>query len=179
MNYSGIIYEDMANGVGVRLSLFVSGCNIKCPGCFSPDLQSFDYGKPFTDNVLDSIVKIVKRNDFYDGISILGGDPLAYQNIKSVNNLITKFKSNTNKSIWLWSGYEYEQILDSIKDDPDSEICMCLRNILDSIDVLVDGPFKEELKDSSLAFRGSSNQRIIDVKRSIKENKIILFESKN
>ena len=158
MNYATIKKYDIANGIGVRVSLFVSGCNHRCKGCFNSEAWDFNYGKKFDVNAENEILHVLEK-PYIKGLSVLGGEPLQQDNtllefLKKVRN---KFPS---KSIWLYTGYTYEQIKD--------------KKELDYVDVLVDGKFVEALKDISLQFRGSSNQRIIDVKATKENSKIVL-----
>lgn len=165
MNYSGIIENDVANGLGVRTSLFVSGCRNNCPGCFNKEQQDFNYGKEFTEDTIEYILESVK-SDSISGISILGGEPLDKDNAPEVNKLIQAFRDrySKDKDIWLYTGYTYENlfVLRSRKE-------RAIREILESIDYLVDGPFIEAEKDIRLAFRGSRNQRIIDMNATRKD----------
>lgn len=152
MNYGAIKNLDIANGPGIRVSLFVSGCRNHCKGCFQPETWDFKYGKEFDDDAFYSLIEML-RSEHIAGLSILGGDPFEPENLVTVTNLCKMVKDIfPNKNIWVWTGYLWEDIKDA--------------NIFKYIDVLVDGRFEEKLKDLSLAFRGSSNQRIIDVKKS-------------
>lgn len=170
MNYKNIIMNDIANGVGLRTTLFVTGCEFYCDGCFNFDIWDFNKGKEFTKETIDNIIKI-SDNDHIRGLSILGGEPLHENNVSEVLDLILEFKMKfPNKDIWLWTGYTYEELICNNN--------LTLNNlyrilILLDIDVLVDGRFEKDKKDLSLRFRGSSNQRIIDVKETIKQYKII------
>ena len=166
MNYANIKYFDVANGDGVRTSLFVSGCPHHCKGCFNEVAWDYNYGNEYNEDVLKSIVESIKPY-YIAGASILGGEPLAPDNMNCVAYTVKYIKDNTdNKNIWLYSGYTWEEIIENnyIKE-----------NILPFIDILVDGRFIEELKDISLKFKGSSNQRIIDVKKSLKSSKVELY----
>lgn len=162
MNYGRIKKTDIANGPGVRVSLFVSGCRNHCKGCFQPETWDFNYGEEFTlktfieiDNALDP--------DYIDGLTILGGDPFEPENIGIVTAICESIrKVNPLKTIWIYTGYLYEDLKDL--------------EIMRYIDVLVDGPFIEELKDISLQFRGSGNQRIIDIPATRRSGKILLWE---
>lgn len=162
MYYAKIKRSDTANGPGVRVSLFVSGCTHNCKGCFNKEQQSFTYGNVFTKEEENKIIDLVKREGIR-GINILGGEPMQQTMDSTLVNLLKRIKSETNKSIWLWSGYLYEDIIADKKR----------LEILQYVDVLVDGQFKEQLKDIRLKHRGSSNQRIIDVQQSLKNNVII------
>ena len=150
MNYAEIKKVDIANGPGVRVSLFVSGCRNHCKGCFNPETWDFDYGRPFTRATEDEIIKAL-RPSWIQGLSILGGDPMEPENQKEILPFIRRVKETyPGKDIWLYTGYRLEQVWDS--------------PLLSYVDVVVDGPFVEKEKDAGLAFRGSRNQRIIDLK---------------
>lgn len=157
MNYGKINKYDVANGPGVRVSLFVSGCRRHCPGCFNEETWDFEYGKPFTNGTLGELITALSP-EYISGLTILGGEPLEKENIGEVRRIVATIKSlYPNKSIWIYTGNKIEHL---IKGDPDYD--QHVRSILENIDVLVDGPFIEELKDISLRFMGSSNQRIIE-----------------
>ena len=163
MNYGAIKKNDIANGLGVRVSLFVSGCRNHCEGCFQPQTWDFEYGQPFTREVEDEILEAL-RPDWIQGLSILGGEPMEAENQEVLLPFLKRVKEEySNKDVWLYSGYVYEQIKDA--------------ELLQYVDVLVDGPFVETLKDPSLAFRGSSNQRILNVQESLKAGQAILEDS--
>ena len=167
MYYGNIKYYDISNGDGVRTSLFVSGCNHHCKGCFNEVAWDFDYGKEFSYNTLKEILDSLKP-DYIAGLSILGGEPLDYKNINAVSTIVEVVrKSFPNKSIWVYTGYTYEELLER------NNLFTSL--ILNKIDVLVDGKFIEELKDISLKFRGSSNQRIIDMNKTRELGKTALL----
>lgn len=166
MNYSNLILDDFANGKGVRTTLFVSGCLRHCPGCFNRESWDFNYGEKFTEKTMEKIFN--SMDEYHDGITILGGEPLEPQNVIDLAEFLREFKILfPNKTIWVYTGYIYESLKGKLYD-----------TILSYIDILVDGPFIEELKDSSLKFRGSSNQRIIDVKKTKEEknSKVVLYE---
>lgn len=162
MNYAQIRPNDIANGPGIRVSLFVSGCTHNCKGCFNKEQQSFSYGNLFTKKEEDKIINLLKRESI-NGISILGGEPMQQIKDDTLINLLRRIKLEVNKSIWLWSGYLYEDILSNKKR----------LKILKYVDTLIDGQFKEDLADMRLKHRGSSNQRIIDVQQSLKNNIIV------
>ena len=150
MNYAGIKKVDIANGPGVRVSLFVSGCRNHCPGCFNPETWDFDYGEPFTDKTEEELIKAL-RPSWIQGLSILGGDPMEPENQSALLPLLRRVREELpGKDVWLYTGYR----LESVSSSP----------LLDLADVVVDGPFIETEKDISLAFRGSRNQRIIDLR---------------
>ena len=150
MRYAEIYPFDISNGTGIRVSLFVQGCDRHCPGCFNPETWDFNGGKDFDSDTGNEILKLSKP-DWISGLSVLGGEPLAPQNIKTVKTLCFGFKQKyPNKSIWIWTGYTFDELRKN-KD---------FQQLLDYIDVLVDGPFIESQKDLSLKWRGSSNQHI-------------------
>ena len=176
MNYSEIKYFDIANGSGVRTSLFVSGCTHHCKGCFNEMAWDFNSGLEYTTEVEGEIISSLSPS-FIKGLSILGGEPMEVRNQEGIVGLVKKIKKEMpDKTIWLFSGYTFEELLDSTNSR-----CHCKHTmeILENIDVLVDGKFVIELKDLSLKFRGSSNQRIIDMKRSLAENRVVLSEYMN
>lgn len=166
LKYSNIVYNDTANGQGMRISFFVQGCPHHCKGCFNQESWDFNGGIEFTKEVLDEILYVFQSfKNGYDGITFLGGEPLA--NLDLVNLIIDEFKSKfPNKTIWIYSGWTYEEI---IKDKNKLET-------LSKCDVLVDGKFEQDKRDITLKFRGSSNQRVINVRESLKQNKVIELE---
>lgn len=155
---------DCANGPGIRVSLFVSGCRNKCPGCFNVEAQDFHHGEPFTEEVLDKIIEALKP-DHITGLTILGGEPMDETNQWTVLPIVERVREvfGSKKTIWIYTGYVMETDL----MQGGKAHTAVTHNILDLIDVLVDGPFIEELKDISLKFRGSSNQRIIELHPSV------------
>ena len=174
MNYSEIKYNDIANGPGVRTSLFVSGCRNHCPGCFNKETWKFDYGRLFTDETQNEILESLK-SPYIEGLSILGGEPLEPENQNDILNLIQEVKLHyPSKSIWLWTGFTFEDI---VLLNP---LCRAAtpigKMIIGDLDVLVDGLFEESKKDLLLRFKGSSNQRIINCPLSILYKKPILWK---
>ena len=168
MHYSDIKYPDVANGLGVRVSLFVSGCKRHCPECFNKEAQDFKYGKPFTDKEIIFIESKLQLPQVR-GLSLLGGEPMEIENVTELLPLCQYLSSTyTNKDIWCYTGYTYEELLNRNHK--------ATQEILKYIDILVDGDFQKDKKDLSLKFRGSSNQRIIDVQKTLKDNKIVLVE---
>lgn len=154
MNYANVKYPDVANGEGVRVSLFVSGCRLNCYNCFNKEAQNFDYGKPYTNETKEYILDKLSL-DYIKGLSILGGDPMEVENQKDIAELIKEAKRLfPKKDIWLWTGRVY----------PNIEFTPYTIDILDNIDYLIDGPFIESKKDLTLKWRGSSNQRILTKK---------------
>lgn len=158
MNYVTIYKADMINGLGVRVSLFVSGCSHRCPGCFNAKAWNEDYGKPYTQEVEDAIMNYLKA-PYVRGITFLGGEPMEPSHQEYIDRLVRRIRSEQpDKDIWLYSGYTLEQLRSM--DTP------FVKNILANVDVLVDGRFVQALKDPDLAFKGSSNQRIIDMRKT-------------
>ena len=175
MNYAEIKPVDIANGPGVRVSVFVSGCNHHCKGCFNEIAWDFDYGKPFTNETVQYILKLLEP-DYIKGLTILGGEPFDLKNQLYVIELVKAVREKyPNKSIWCFTGYVFDKDIITYKIGTKPMI----DNLLKYIDVLVDGPFIETQKNLSLRFRGSENQRLIDIKRSLYYNKIILLDDKN
>lgn len=169
MNYATIKNCDIANGPGVRVSLFVSGCTHRCPGCFNEVAWDFNYGEPFTEDVMDSIVDML-RPAYIRGLTLLGGEPFEPRNQGAIVELLRRVKAELpEKSIWAFSGYLFDKdILSGCLGD--------CSEYLSYLDVLVDGPFVEGKKNLSLRFRGSENQRLIDVPASLEAGRIILWE---
>ena len=172
MNYAVIKKNDIANGPGIRVSLFVSGCRHHCKNCFNQEAWSFSYGQPFTESTINEILTALDH-DYVSGLTFLGGEPFEPENQESLLTLARLFKERfPKKSLWCYTGFTFETDLLSGKiGNPQIS-----RSLLSYIDVLVDGKFVESLKDLSLIFRGSSNQNIIDVPKSLKANKTILLE---
>lgn len=158
MHYHKIRKMDISNGPGVRVSIFVQGCTFHCKNCFNPETHDFNGGKEFDEHAITTIKELCK-NDSIRGLSILGGEPLHPKNIEEVTRLAKEFKETyPNKDIWVWTGFPYEKLKG--------------QEIFQYIDVLVDGQFDDNLKDPRLKWRGSSNQRVIDIKRSLETNQI-------
>ena len=169
MNYATIKNCDIANGPGVRVSLFVSGCTHRCPGCFNEVAWDFDYGQPFTEETIASILDML-RPSYIKGLTLLGGEPFEPRNQADVVKLLRRIRTELpEKSIWAFSGYLFEKDMLSGRIGDVSEY-------LSHLDVLVDGPFVEAKKNLNLRFRGSENQRLIDVKASLQEGKTILWD---
>ena len=172
MNYATVKYFDIANGLGIRTSLFVSGCTHRCKNCFNSEAWDFNYGKPFDDNIQEEIINSLK-SPFTDGLSLLGGEPFEPSNQKGLLPFLKRVKAEIpNLNIWCYTGYLFdEELLKDSRAKTEDTLEM-----LKLIDVLVDGKFVEELKNLNLRFKGSSNQRIIDVKKSLEENKVVLYQ---
>ena len=163
MRYNKIRKMDISNGPGIRVSIFMQGCTFNCKNCFNKETHDFNGGKEFTDETIDKVIELAKP-DYIVGLSILGGEPLHPKNIEGTTKLAKKFKNvYPNKNIWVWSGFLFDKNIINFE-------------ILNYIDVLVDGVYKDELHDFTLKYRGSSNQRVIDVKKSLKTNNVELIE---
>ncbi|MBP5262688.1 MAG: anaerobic ribonucleoside-triphosphate reductase activating protein [Clostridiales bacterium] len=173
MFYGAIKDHDIANGAGVRVSLFVSGCRNHCKGCFQPETWSFTYGSEFTEETEDTIIGYLKPG-YIRGLTILGGDPFEPENQHDLLPFIRRVRTAyPDKDIWMYSGYTFEELSGgnphcAVAETPE---------IMSLIDVLIDGRFEEPLRDLTLQFRGSSNQRIIDVAETLKTGNIVLWES--
>ena len=160
MNYVKINPVDIANGSGVRVSLFVAGCTHHCKGCFNTEAWDFDAGKPFTDETEDDIISLLDHS-WIDGLTLLGGEPFEPENQKVLRHLLDRVHSELpTKTIWAYSGYKFEEIQDS--------------PLLDYVDILVDGEFVEDKKNISLQFRGSENQRVIDVQETFASGHVVI-----
>ena len=171
MNYATIKWADVANGPGVRISLFVSGCTHRCPGCFNGEAQDFAYGQPFTRVEEDKIVQALSPAHI-KGLSLLGGEPFEPDNQRALLPLLRRVKEKyPEKEIWCYSGYTLEELWENSRAR-----CECTDELLSLIDVLVDGPFILEQKDLRLRFRGSANQRILNVPASIKAQAPVLWD---
>ena len=163
MKYNKIRKMDIANGPGVRVSIFMQGCEFHCKNCFNTETWPFEGGEEFTDETIEKVLNACDK-EYIEGLSILGGEPMHPKNIEGTTKLAKAFKEKfPNKTLWAWSGFKYENYL---KDKP----------VMNYVDVLVDGQYVDELHNPTLKWRGSSNQRVIDVPKSLKKNKIILFE---
>ncbi len=171
MNYADIKQYDVANGPGIRISLFVSGCNHHCKGCFNEEAWDFNYGKPFTDETIDTIIEYL-NNPHIAGLTLLGGEPMEPVNQKALLPLVKRVKDTyPDKSIWCFTGFRFDDdILGKMYDNvPET------KELLARFDVMVDGKFIEELKSVSLVFKGSSNQRTIMVQESLQKGEIVLW----
>lgn len=180
MNIAGINYESINDGEGVRTVIYVSGCSHKCPNCHNPQTHDVNYGIKLTNELQNKIIDNIRKRPFISGITLSGGDPLHDNNVIDVFNLITEIKNKfPNKNIWLYTGYTWNQIFYPIVTDNlniERDLILSYRKkVIKMCDVLVDGKYINSLRDVSLRFCGSSNQRIISVKESLKENKIVLY----
>ena len=171
MNYGAIKKCDIANGVGVRTVLFVSGCTHHCKGCFQPETWNFDYGERYTKETEDEIIEAL-RPDYVDGITLLGGEPFEPENQRELVKLLRRIKKELpQKTVWSFSGYTYEELTGDSR-----AVCEVTNEMLSMLDVLVDGEFVEAKRNISLRFRGSENQRLIDMNQTRKEGKIVLWD---
>lgn len=171
MNYLNINPEDIVNGPGIRVSLFVSGCSNKCKGCFNKSSWSFESGTPFSDDILEDLISKCAK-DTISGLSLLGGDPMHPRNQEDISRLVKRFKEvHKGKNIWMWSGYTWEDM-----QPGGSANTEYTRDILSNVDVLVDGPFIEELKSLRLKYKGSKNQRLLDLKATTEKGKPVLYK---
>ena len=162
MNYAKIRKLDVTNGPGIRTTLFVSGCTHNCEGCFNKEQQDFNYGNKFTKETEDEFIQLTKNKQI-KGVNILGGEPMQQIMDDTLLNLLKRIKLETDKPIWLWSGYTFEEIVNNPKR----------LEILREVDVLIDGKFEVDKRDIMLKYRGSSNQRVIDVKKSLEQGNIV------
>lgn len=174
MNYGRIYYADIANGVGCRTSLFLSGCRNHCKECFNPETWDFSYGKPFDADIQETVIDSI-RPSYIEGLSILGGEPMEPENQEALLPFLKDVKTACpNKTVWLYSGFTWEELTDDAK----GARCRTewIDEILPLIDILVDGRFELEKKNISLKFRGSENQRIIKVPASLKAGEPVLAD---
>lgn len=164
MNYNKIRKMDISNGPGIRVSVFVQGCTFNCKNCFNPETHDFKGGKEFTTEEMERIINLCSK-EYIRGLSILGGEPLHPKNLEGTTMIAEYFKYKLpEKDLWVWTGFKYEDLKDS--------------KIMEYIDVLVDGQFEEELKDMRLKYSGSSNQRVIDIQKTRRYNKIYEIENR-
>lgn len=163
MRYNKIRKMDISNGPGVRVSIFCQGCHFHCKNCFNEETWDFEGGREFNDEVIEEVLEL-SSDDCIIGLSILGGEPWNPKNIEGTTKIAKAFKEKyPNKTIWSWSGYTFEEYLSK-------------KNGIKYIDVIVDGQFKNELRNPNLKWKGSENQRVIDVQKSLNKNKIVLYE---
>ena len=165
MRITQIRKTDVANGTGIRVTIFVAGCTHRCAGCFNREYFSFEAGELVTEDMMDHIIELSQK-DYIEGLSVLGGEPLQQVFDKTLVTLLKRFKQEVGKSVWLYTGYTYEEAIQRQER----------LDILSYCDVLVDGKFEIAQKDLRLKFRGSRNQRIIDVQRSLNEQGVILYD---
>ncbi len=163
MRYNKIRKMDVSNGPGVRVSIFMQGCAFHCKNCFNPETWDFKAGNEFTGDTIEKVLSLADK-EYVAGLSILGGEPMHPKNIEGTTMLAKRFKERfPNKTLWVWTGFLFDR---DLKD----------KEVLKYVDVLVDGQYVDELHDFTLKWRGSSNQRVIDIKQSLKKNKLVLLE---
>ena len=163
MKYNVVRKMDISNGPGVRVSVFMQGCEFHCKNCFNQETWDFDGGKDFTENTIDQVMDLCNK-DYIKGLSILGGEPMHPKNIEATTKLAKKFKEKyPDKNLWVWSGYKFDEDLKN-------------KEVLNYVDVLVDGRYVDELHDPTLKWKGSSNQRVIDVQKSLKSNEVVEYK---
>ena len=163
MRYNKIRKMDISNGPGIRVSIFMQGCTFNCKNCFNPETHDFNGGKEFTDDTIEQVLKLCD-NDNIKGLSILGGEPMHPKNIEGTTALAKAFKNKfPNKSLWAWTGFEFDKSLQG-------------KEVLNYLDVLVDGQYVDEKRNPKLDWRGSGNQRVIDVQESLKQNKVVTIQ---
>lgn len=165
MKYAKIRKYDISNAPGICTTLFVSGCTHNCDECFNKEQQDFNYGNEFTKEIEDEFIEYSKSKQV-KAVNILGGEPMQQLMDNTLLNLLRRIKKETNKPIWLWSGYTYEEIISNSRR----------LELLEEVDVLIDGKFEISKRDLMLKYRGSSNQRIIDVKKSLEAKEVLLYE---
>lgn len=173
MRYASVKKCDVANGTGIRVSIFVSGCHHHCKGCFNTDAWDFNFGKEYNEEIEESILKELDKS-YIQGLSLLGGEPLEYVNQKGLLSLVKKAKErHPEKTIWCYTGYKFDDDVmgDMFAKWPET------KELVSNFDVVVDGKYDEDLRDLNLKFKGSSNQRIIDVQKTLKNNEIILADN--
>lgn len=179
MRYASVRNMDISNGEQIGVSLFVQGCNAKCEGCFNPETWDFDGGKEWSSDVREKFINLINR-EYIKRVSFLGGEPLAYQNVEEVLSLIKEIKNKfPNKKIWLYTGFTWNQIFHTVTTDdlnPERDRYINARKETASLcDVVVDGRYVNSLRDITLPFCGSSNQRLIDVRKTLEQNEIVLY----
>ena len=180
MNYAQIRSMDISNGEGIGVSLFVQGCDFHCKNCFNSETWEFSKGHEWNDKTKNQFLKLIEK-PFIQRISILGGEPLHPKNVQNVLKIVDEIRvSYPTKNIWLYTGYTWEQIMHPVITDINSEQLKMLqmrKELVNKCDVLIDGRYIDELRDVSLHWRGSSNQRVINVQETLKQNQIVLWES--
>lgn len=180
MNYAQIRSMDISNGEGIGVSLFVQGCDFHCKNCFNSETWEFSKGQEWNDKTKNQFLKLIEK-PFIQRVSILGGEPLHPKNVQNVLKIVDEIRvSYPTKNIWLYTGYTWEQIMYPVITDINSEqlkVLQMRKELVNKCDVLIDGRYIDERRDVSLHWRGSSNQRVINVKETLKQNQIVLWES--
>nr|DAU21117.1 MAG TPA: 4Fe-4S single cluster domain protein [Caudoviricetes sp.] len=176
MNYIKISKYDTANGIGIGVVLWVSGCNCHCHGCHNPSTWDFNAGQPFTKDTMQEILSELAK-PYISHFTLSGGHPLEYQNLETVYKIVKTVKEKfPSKTIWLYTGYTWEEILDKDKEYEDYEVNrVSTLDVIKYCDVLVDGRYEDDKRDISLAWQGSSNQRVISVQESLNQGKVVLY----
>ena len=174
MNYSQIRKMDISNGLGVRISMFVSGCPFHCKNCFNQETWDFNNGKKITEDKIKELKEYLNKS-YIAGLSLLGGDPTS-QNVEGLKTLIElcKYTHSINKNVWIWSGYTWEEIFSQDNTDEQGQYRM---ELIRNCDILVDGRYVDAERDLTLKWRGSKNQRVIDVQKSLNEKRVVLIEN--
>ena len=173
MNYGQIKNCDIANGIGVRVTLFVSGCTNRCEGCFQPETWDFAYGEPFTAETEERVLQMLAPS-YINGLTLLGGDPFEPENQRALTPFVRRVRETyPGKTVWAFTGFLYEDLL----REGSHPRCEVTDQLLEMVDVLVDGPFVQRQKDISLRFRGSSNQRLIDMNATRQRGEIVLWDA--
>jgi anaerobic ribonucleoside-triphosphate reductase activating protein len=177
MNYASIRSLDISNGEGVGIALFVQGCHFHCFGCFNQDTWDFYGGKEWSENIESKFLDLANR-DYIKRVSFLGGEPLATENLDTLLHLVNRIRKlcDHTKTIWLYSGYTWEHIFPSVPQQTLEQEEITRQLIVSQCDILVDGQYVDSLRDMNLRFKGSSNQRIIDIQKSIKEGTVVLWQ---
>lgn len=176
MHYQNITKADFLNGIGVRVVLWVSGCSLECKNCHNPELWQFNSGKIFDEKAKKELFEALNK-PYIKGLTLSGGHPLEDYNVEKIYDLIKEVKATfINKDIWLYTGLCWESLM---KEEENIKLSKIRKNVISLCDVVVDGPYIDELRDISLAWRGSSNQRVIDVQRSLKKGKVVLWDKEN
>lgn len=175
MNYAQLRTMDISDGEGIRVSLYVSGCNFHCHNCYNKKQQSFTYGKPYTQETEQQILSYLSK-PYIAGLSLLGGDPL-WQDYEGLHQLqqLCKKAHKMNKDVWIWSGFTWEEIFQKVATDDLNGYKIMQQMLIEECDIWVDGLYVDNLRDLSLKWRGSSNQRIIDIKQSLEQGKVVLY----
>lgn len=176
MNFAAIKRSDIANGEGVRVTLFVSGCRNRCPGCFQPQTWDFSYGEPFTETTWEEIFDLFRKNPVLAGLTLLGGEPMEPENQRALLPFLRRFRAEfPDKTVWCFTGNLYEDLLGITNGHPEKHLDIT-EELLSLVDVLVDGPFVEAKARLGLRFRGSSNQRVIDMRKTRTAGHVVIWD---
>lgn len=176
MNIAGIDYESVKDGDGVRTTIYVSGCSHNCYNCHNPQTHDINYGVPFTEKLQNKIIENIKKRPFISGLTLSGGDPLHENNLNDILSLVNRLhQSLPEKTIWLYTGYQFEDCLIKPKMCPENIFRALRYEVIQNIDVLVDGRYIDSQRDITLKWRGSANQRVIDVQKTLQKGEVILW----